>query len=110
MITFKEYQSEAWKTAIYRDKGNNINYPTHGLCGEAGEVANQVKKIDRDDNGILTDQRKKKIMSELSDVLWYVNAICQECSFSMEEVARYNIDKLSDRHERGQIVGDGDSR
>lgn len=46
-------------------------YCALGLFGEAGEIANQVKKIWRDDDAVLTDARKIKLRDELGDVLWY---------------------------------------
>lgn len=46
-------------------------YARLGLIGEAGEIANQVKKIWRDDDGLVTDDRCAKLVDELGDVLWY---------------------------------------
>jgi NTP pyrophosphatase (non-canonical NTP hydrolase) len=109
-IDFGRYQEQAKRTAVYpvAMKGEIVgkDYVALGLCGEAGEVANQVKKIHRDDNTSLTDDRKRVIRDELGDVLWYVAMICNEFGFSMEVVAQANLDKLADRAERGALHGD----
>lgn len=109
-MNFKEYEDAAAQTAVYPGRGNNITYATLGLAGEAGEVAEKVKKAIRDDEGVLTDERAKQLQKELGDVLWYVAAMCHELGTDMESVARKNIDKLHDRKERGKLQGDGDSR
>jgi len=72
------FQKKAWETALYINNGKNILYPCLGLIGESGELTEKFKKIIRDDNNILTTSKIKDILSELSDVLWYVSAICSE--------------------------------
>jgi len=44
-LTFNDYQKRARETAIYPNLGNNIVYPTLGISGEAGEIAEKVKKF-----------------------------------------------------------------
>ena len=61
MMTFNEYQEEARKTAIYPDMDNNFIYPALGLVGEAGEIAEKIKKVIRDDNYIVTDRKGVKL-------------------------------------------------
>jgi NTP pyrophosphatase (non-canonical NTP hydrolase) len=63
------YQAESKKTALYPNAGNNFIYPTLGLCGEAGEVAEKIKKILRDNNSIADSERVNEIKRELGDVL-----------------------------------------
>ena len=43
-MTFEEYQQKSRTTALYPNTGNNFIYPTLGLAGEAGEVAEKIKK------------------------------------------------------------------
>ena len=74
MLTFDEYQQAARTTAQYPDMGKNFYYPTLGLAGEAGEVAEKIKKLMRDDKGALTPERREALKKELGDVLWYVAA------------------------------------
>jgi NTP pyrophosphatase (non-canonical NTP hydrolase) len=109
-MTFDEYQKAARETAQYPDIGRNVAYPTLGLAGETGEVAERVKKMYRDDGGVLTPQRRDALKAELGDVLWYVAALCSELGLSMKDVAEHNIRKLRDRRDRNVIKGDGDER
>ena len=109
-MTFQEYQDEARKTAIYPNKDNNFIYPTLGLAGEAGEVAEKIKKVIRDGNGIVTEEKKTEITKELGDVLWYVANLAKELGISMDDVAQKNIEKLQSRQQRGELHGSGDNR
>lgn len=109
-MEFKDYEKEAGKTALYPDKGNNYIYPTLGLTGEAGEVADKIKKIIRDDKGVLTNEKREALKGELGDVLWYLASLSRELGFTLDEVAEHNINKLASRHIRGKISGSGDDR
>jgi NTP pyrophosphatase (non-canonical NTP hydrolase) len=109
-MTFEEYQKKSRKTARYPSAGSNFVYPTLGLAGEAGEVAEKIKKVIRDDGGEMTAERKKELEKELGDVLWYLSQIATELGLSLDEVAEKNIEKLYSRLERGQIKGSGDNR
>jgi len=95
---------------MYPNIGQNYIYPTLGLSGEAGEVAEKVKKILRDKEGIVGESDKKEITKELGDVLWYLAQIATELDISLETVVEKNIEKLRSRKERGQISGSGDNR
>ncbi|TAL20756.1 hypothetical protein EPN90_00025 [Patescibacteria group bacterium] len=109
-MNFDEYQKLSRRTAVYPNQGNNFIYPTLGLAGEAGEVAEKVKKILRDYNGVADESKKNEIAKELGDVLWYVAQIATELGLSLDDVARLNLEKLISRLERGKIQGDGDER
>jgi NTP pyrophosphatase (non-canonical NTP hydrolase) len=109
LLDFNTYQKAAQGTRSY-PRSAGINYPALGLAGEGGEVANQVKKIIRDDGGKITPERKAAILKELGDVLWYVADIATELGADLSTVAFANLDKLYDRKDRGTIVGDGDNR
>ncbi|MDQ5834622.1 MAG: nucleoside triphosphate pyrophosphohydrolase family protein, partial [Actinomycetota bacterium] len=71
-MRLSEYQHQSRRTAVYPDAGANLTYPALGLCGEAGECAEKVKKAIRDDGGELTGERREALAAELGDVLWYV--------------------------------------
>lgn len=99
-MNFDDYQNEASQTALYPRRLNNLEYPTLGLTGEAGEVANVVKKIQRDFGGNITDEIRVKLKDELGDVLWYISACADELGLTLDEIAEYNVAKLAKRHNR----------
>jgi NTP pyrophosphatase (non-canonical NTP hydrolase) len=99
-MTFEEYQAEASATALYPNRMKNLEYPTLGLTGEAGEVANIVKKIQRDHGGVITDEVRGKLKDELGDVLWYISACADELGLTIGEIAEFNVNKLAKRHGR----------
>ncbi|MDQ3748063.1 MAG: nucleoside triphosphate pyrophosphohydrolase family protein [Acidobacteriota bacterium] len=99
-MKFEEYQSKASTTALYPNRLNNLEYPTLGLAGEAGEVANIVKKIQRDFGGEINDEIRSKLKDELGDVLWYISACADELSLTLQEIAEFNLEKLAARHQR----------
>ena len=109
-MTFEEYQKLSRETAIYPDKDKNFIYPTLGLAGEAGEVAEKIKKVLRDKNGTIDDETKKELLKELGDVLWYISQLSAELGLSLEEIASLNLEKLNSRKERGALRGSGDNR
>lgn len=107
---FRQYQYYSRQTAIYPNKGNNFVYPTLGLCGESGEIAEKIKKIIRDKDGVISEQTKEDLEKELGDVLWYISNLASELNLDMQKIARKNLEKLFDRLERNKITGEGDNR
>lgn len=113
MTHFNEYQSRVADTAIYPESGTGsplaLAYVGLGL-GEAGEVQGKIKKILRDDNGVLTQEKRIAITQELGDLLWYVARTASEISVSLDDVAEINLNKLWLRAQRGTLQGSGDDR
>jgi NTP pyrophosphatase (non-canonical NTP hydrolase) len=109
-MLLSDYQRLSRRTATYPDAGDNIVYPTLGLAGEAGEVAEKVKKLLRDDGGVMTDERLQALAGELGDVLWYVAQVATEAGLDLDQLAQANLDKLLSRQERGVLSGSGDAR
>lgn len=108
-MELNEYQKRALETAIY-PKEAKIVYPTLGLTGEAGEVADKVKKVIRDNNGDFSVERRLELAKELGDVLWYIATLANDLGYTLEEIGVMNNKKLSSRKERGVINGNGDNR
>ena len=104
-----EYQQLSRRTAEY-PRAAWLSYPALGLAGEAGEVAEHVKKAIRDDGGEVSDARRAALAKELGDVLWYVAQLASELGLELEEIARENLDKLLSRQHRGVLSGSGDDR
>ena len=102
MKEFDDYQWAATATAKYPD-GSEYEYLALGLCSEAGEVADKLKKLIRDNETQLerlTFEQKQGIIAELGDVLWYTAMLAYELDYSFSDVASANIDKLTRERER----------
>ncbi|MBU6250491.1 MAG: nucleoside triphosphate pyrophosphohydrolase family protein [Cyanobacteria bacterium REEB417] len=109
-MDFQEYQRRSRQTARYPQAGTNPIYPTLGLCGEAGEVADKVKKVIRDRAGHFDAAVRDDLLLELGDVLWYVAQLCSELDLDLDAVAAANLEKLASRMARNVIAGSGDRR
>ena len=109
MSDFNAYQRSASRTAIYPDE-HRILYPALGLAGEAGEVANKVKKLVRDGIENRPEDWREQIASEIGDVLWYCAALATDLNLTLGMIAAQNEVKLSARKDAGTIGGDGDKR
>ena len=95
-MSFEEYQRLVRKSAVY-PKVNSLGfiYPAFGLLGKTGEIAEKIKRILRDKNGIVSQEDKELIAQELGDVLWYLAVLATEFDLSLEVIAELNILKLS---------------
>lgn len=119
-MTPNEYQIAARKTAIYRDSDvgkdflqdewDALSYCALKLNGEAGEVAEHIGKIKRDDGYTITTERSEALFKEIGDVCWYVANLCTELEFKLEDVLDYNLAKLADRQKRNMLQGSGSDR
>lgn len=87
-----------------------VGYCAGKLCGEAGEVSEEVWKALRDDGGEFTDDRLIALRKELGDVLWYVSQLHNELGLRMERTMEMNLRKLQDRKERDKLRGSGSDR
>ena len=103
------YQKVALTTAIY-PREQAIIYPTLGLTGEAGEVANKVKKIIRDGSDKNDDSLVSEIKSEIGDCLWYIAVLANDFNIKLSDIASANLEKLEKRKQKGTIHGSGDNR
>lgn len=106
-MTIEDFQSLCDTTALYPDKGQNYIYPALGLVSEAGEVADHIKRIERDDGGVVTNEKRADIAGDIGDVMWYLAQLATEFELSLEDIARANIAKLRRRLAAGTIQGHG---
>ena len=117
-MRFEDYVCEAKKTAFFKNeipkdadpKLVSIFYCTLKLNGEAGEVAEQVGKAFRDDDGKITPERLSNIVKEIGDVLWYLGMLSEMIGIPLSVCARTNLDKLSKRAAEGKLGGSGSNR
>lgn len=106
-----EYQQRAIAMATYPMRGEgDLRYCCLGLCGEAGELANKIKKIYRDHDGIMPPAMREDLKLELGDVLWYVANLAEELGTNLGSVATLNLEKLQARKAANTIKGSGDNR
>jgi NTP pyrophosphatase (non-canonical NTP hydrolase) len=110
--SFNEYQDFTSTTDLTRTSLN----PILGLSGEVGEIHEKLKKLTRPgreesiDLSALDDENKDGLAKELGDILWYVSRFAAKIGYSLGDIAKLNVDKLSDRKARGVIYGKGDTR
>jgi NTP pyrophosphatase (non-canonical NTP hydrolase) len=110
-MTFDEYQKQALTTAILSgDELKDLMHWILGINGEAGEIAEKIKKIIRDKNAVLTSDDKEELIKEIGDVLWYLAVLTKHLGYDFDEVGKRNIAKLADRKKRDVIKGKGDNR
>ena len=108
-MELSEYQRRSRATAGYPREAW-LTYPALGLAGEAGEVAEHVKKVVRDDDAVVTPERRAAMERELGDVLWYLAQLATELDLDLDDIAQGNLDKLASRQRRGVLSGSGDDR
>ena len=103
-MLLKQYQTQAKQFAMY----SNDMYPIASLMVESAELADlfikpklrgDIKPIDR-----------KEVISEAGDVLWNLANLLSDQGIDLDEVAKYNIEKLASRMARGVVKGDGGDR
>jgi NTP pyrophosphatase (non-canonical NTP hydrolase) len=98
------------RTARDKDAPDEFMHLVLGLVGEAGEVAEKVKKLVRDQGGDLERLDRDDMAAELGDVMWYTAVLANFLDLSLNDVAQRNIDKLADRQSRAVLGGSGDNR
>ena len=103
-MNIKDYSEEVEKLVI-TVANTRLVENTLGLVGEAGEVAEKIKKFFRDE-----DFSKEDIVKELGDVLFYITALANHIGSDLDTIMNINIKKLQDRKNRNMIKGSGDNR
>lgn len=105
MKTFDEYEKFVNELKIY-PREYSIVYPALGIAGEAGEIAEKIKKWMRGDGEL----NKNALLLELGDPLWYIVALANDLGFTLQDVIDANVEKTRSRRSRNVVMGDGDYR
>lgn len=110
-MTIEEYEKQALTTVITADNEfRDLLHWVLGINGEAGEIAEKVKKIIRDKGGEVSADDKTELAKEVGDVLWYLAVFAHHLGIPLETIAQQNLDKLQSRKARGVLQGSGDNR
>ena len=102
-MDIEEYERLAKSTLLKNpdfritDKQVMISWFALGLSGEAGEVADLVKKGIYHQQGLDYGKLKK----ELGDVMWYISALADQLDMTLSEIMQANIEKLQARFPEG---------
>ena len=105
-VNWADFYSGWVEKKILTQGSDRLVENTLGLVGEAGEVAEKIKKLIRDNNRY----NNEEIMIELGDVVFYATALANIYGRGLQEILELNIKKLDDRQKRGTLKGSGDNR
>jgi len=102
-----QYEKFVLEQCSYPGQGTfaGLEYTMLALGGEAREAQNEVKKSIRDEDSILTSDRRARILIELGDVLWYLVAAANELNSSLVQVAAMNEIRLRFRKKDQLPIG-----
>jgi NTP pyrophosphatase (non-canonical NTP hydrolase) len=97
-MTFEQYEEDMKRTAAAIEfKPESLCGGALGIAGEAGEVADYIKKVVYHGH----DFSKEKLAEELGDVLWYLSYLTALSGYSLSDIAKMNIEKLRKRYPNG---------
>ena len=109
-MNFTDYQNQTHRTNLY-PPDMMLECLTLGICSEAGEIADKVKKFHRGDKSVQADSALRLLLKgEISDCIWYLSELANYLNLSLDDIAEHNLAKLQKRAERGTIRGSGDER
>lgn len=96
-MNLDDFQKHALRSIAITERGPAaLAHRTLGLTGEAGIVANQVKKIIRDKGSIADPEDIQELTRRLGDTMYYVAALADYFSLSLSEIAEANMERSSD--------------
>jgi NTP pyrophosphatase (non-canonical NTP hydrolase) len=96
-MRINEYEKLAMRTKNDLDHDKNMMNAVLGLNGEAGEIADIIKKAKYQGHEL----DRNKLIKEIGDIMWYVALMCDSIGIDMELVAKKNIEKLVQRYPNG---------
>lgn len=121
-MTLNDYQEKAMVTCLPSCK--NDVYAINGLTAEVGEINDKVAKWVRkgicriESNHIVFNTSSEAeatyyrlaLAIEVGDCLWFLALLSKTLGYTLDDVAKMNIEKLRDRAMRNVIIGNGDNR
>lgn len=97
-MELNEYQRLAQRTGNTElTNWQKIQDGCYGMCGEAGECIDLLKKVEFQGHAF----DPVRLIDELGDVLWYVAQTASGLGYTLDEVAKHNVDKLQIRYPEG---------
>lgn len=121
-MKIRDYHEKAMTTN--KEASDNFTYSLMGLNAEVGEINDKVAKWRRKGIATMQDDRlvfttanevevayyRTELAKEVGDVLWFCAHLSRQLGYTLDDVAKMNIDKLRDRAMRNVIIGEGDNR
>jgi NTP pyrophosphatase (non-canonical NTP hydrolase) len=100
-MNIDDFQKQAMQSIAITQKGPvALAHRTLGLNGEAGILANQLKKVIRDKNSIPDDEDIELVKKRLGDVLYYTSALADYFGLTLSEIAKQNLEQSASFMER----------
>lgn len=96
-MTGNEYQNLALRTANGLTPEQLLTNGVMGMCGEAGECVDMMKKHLFQGH----DLDKEHLAKELGDVSWYVAITAHALGYDLDKIFEMNIEKLKARYPEG---------
>jgi NTP pyrophosphatase (non-canonical NTP hydrolase) len=96
-MDMNEFQKHAVSAVAITQKGiPALAHRGFGLAGEAGLVAQVIKKVIRDKDGTATPEDVELIKKRLGDVLYYAAVLADYFELSLSDIAKQNMRQSTD--------------
>jgi len=79
---------------------------SNAVCGELGEAANLIKKIERGD--MTLDEARQELADELADVATYLDILAFRAGIDLGEAVKHKFNRVSKRVGANVRIGDDD--
>lgn len=99
-IDYNRFVKDRWRIDPAATVPAEIVVMALGMTGEAGEVADAIKKLVRGDG------TKEKLIEELGDLMFYVTRIAAKYGISFDRIRESNVNKLLARDVQRAAKGD----
>lgn len=105
-MDINDFQQYALKSVAFTQKDTTaLAHRILGLSGEAGILANQIKKIIRDKSGVADAEDLAVVKKRLGDVLYYAAVLGEYFDLSLSEIAEQNMGQSDSFSESREVKG-----